>query len=159
VDVSVLRQAPLFTKFSLIVSLAPLVAGIVYAIRPNERRLALMRPLSLAGIFAAVSSLLLGMANALEAIAKKGNDGKPSANGNARPDARSRCEHASLELESGHPNGPCGAVTGHRRARKVTDCGSVEKAAKVMRLAPPATPGILLVGGRCCNLLRTISYN
>jgi hypothetical protein len=74
VDLSVLRQTSLFTKFGLIVSLAPLIAGIVYAIRPDERRLALMRPLSLAGIFAAVSSLLLGMTNALEAISRSGTD-------------------------------------------------------------------------------------
>jgi predicted small integral membrane protein len=74
VDLSFLRHVSLFTKFGLIVSLTPLIAGIVYAIRPNERRLALMRPLSLAGIFAAVSSLLLGMANALEAIARNGAD-------------------------------------------------------------------------------------
>ena len=76
-DLSFIGHSSLFTKFGLIVSLAPLVAGIVYAVRPNERRLALMRPLSLAGIFSAVSTLLLGLANALEAIAKGGNS--PSA--------------------------------------------------------------------------------
>lgn len=76
-DVSFIGHASLFTRFGLIVSLAPLIAGIVYAVRPTERRLALMRPLSLAGIFSAVSSLLLGMANALETIAKNG--GAPTA--------------------------------------------------------------------------------
>ena len=75
-DLSFIGHASLFTRFGLIVSLAPLIAGIVYAVRPTERGLALMRPLSLAGIFAAVSSLLLGLANALEAIgATKGPDG------------------------------------------------------------------------------------
>lgn len=74
-DLSFIGHTSLFTKFGLIVSLAPLIAGIVYAVRPNERRLALMRPLSLAGIFAAVSSLLLGLVNALEAIgAPRGSD-------------------------------------------------------------------------------------
>ena len=67
-NLSFLGHASVFTRFGLLLSLAPLVAGVVYLVRPTERRLALMRPLSLAGIFAAVSSLLLGLANALEAI-------------------------------------------------------------------------------------------
>jgi hypothetical protein len=74
VNLSFLGHTSLFTKFGLLVSVAPLVVGIVYAIRPTERNLALMRPMSLAGIFAAVSSLLLGMANALEAISRSGAD-------------------------------------------------------------------------------------
>lgn len=74
-DLSFIGHSSLFTRFGLLVSLVPLVAAIVYLLRPNERGLALMRPLSLAGIFAAVSSLLLGLANALEAIgATKGAD-------------------------------------------------------------------------------------
>ena len=81
-NLSFLGHTSLFTKFGLLVSVAPLVVGIVYAIRPTERNLALMRPISLAGIFAAVSSLLLGMANALEAISRSGADSagfKPAA--------------------------------------------------------------------------------
>lgn len=82
-DLSFLRQTSVFTKFGLLVSVAPLVVGIVYAIRPTERNLALMRPMSLAGIFSAVSSLLLGMANALEAISRSGAESatgvKPAA--------------------------------------------------------------------------------
>ena len=42
----------------------------VFAIRPSERRPSLMRPLSLAGICAAVCSLLLGLANGLQAVAR-----------------------------------------------------------------------------------------
>jgi len=74
VDLSFLGHSSLFTKIGLLVSVAPLIVAIVYAIRPNERNLALMRPISLAGIFAAVSSLLLGLANALEAIGRSGGD-------------------------------------------------------------------------------------
>lgn len=77
-NLSFLGHASLFTRFGLLVSLAPLVAGVVYLVRPTERRLALMRPLSLAGIFAAISSLLLGLANALEAIGGTRTD--PAAN-------------------------------------------------------------------------------
>lgn len=82
-NLSFLGHTSLFTKFGLLVSVAPLVVGIVYAIRPTERNLALMRPMSLAGIFAAISSLLLGMANALEAISRSAGDSaagfKPAA--------------------------------------------------------------------------------
>ena len=73
-NLSFLAHTSLFTKFGLVVGVAPLVVAIVYAIRPTERNLALMRPLSLAGIFSAVSSLLLGLANALEAIGRSGTD-------------------------------------------------------------------------------------
>ena len=47
----------------LLVSAAPLAMATAFAMRPNERRLALMRPLTLAGIFAAVANTCLGFAN------------------------------------------------------------------------------------------------
>jgi hypothetical protein len=53
---------------SLIIDLLPLVMAIVYAIRPTERRLALMRPLSLAAIFAALGSVVGGLAVILNAV-------------------------------------------------------------------------------------------
>jgi hypothetical protein len=40
--------------------------GIAYAIRPTERKLASMRPLSLASIFAAICSFSVGVATALK---------------------------------------------------------------------------------------------
>jgi hypothetical protein len=43
--------------------------GMVYAVRPTERGLLLMRPLSLASIFAAVGSLTAGWATVLEGAA------------------------------------------------------------------------------------------
>jgi len=46
--------------------------GIAYAIRPTERRLALMRPLSLASIFAAICSWSVGTATALKHAADNG---------------------------------------------------------------------------------------
>lgn len=46
--------------------------GIAYAIRPTERRLALMRPLSLASIFAAICSSSVGFATALKGGADTG---------------------------------------------------------------------------------------
>lgn len=63
-----ITHASMITLLGLLVSAAPMVMGIVFAIGPNEHRLALMRPLSLAGIFAAVCSLLVGIANGLRAL-------------------------------------------------------------------------------------------
>ncbi len=46
--------------------------AVAYAIRPTERKLALIRPLSLAGIFAAVCSSAVGFATALKGPADAG---------------------------------------------------------------------------------------
>lgn len=61
----VIRNAPIVVLLGLLVSVSPLVMGVAFALRPSERKLALMRPLSLAGIFGAVSSLLVGIVNVL----------------------------------------------------------------------------------------------
>lgn len=71
------NQASIAAKLALLVSAIPMILGIAFALRPNERWLALMRPLSLAGIFAAVSNLFLGLANALHWLASP-NPGDPS---------------------------------------------------------------------------------
>jgi hypothetical protein len=54
---------------SLIVVVAPMVMGVIYAIGPTEARLALMRPLSLAGIFAGLCGFCSGAINILVGIA------------------------------------------------------------------------------------------
>lgn len=46
--------------------------GIAYAIRPTEAKLAAMRPLSLASIFAAICSFSAGVATALKVAADSG---------------------------------------------------------------------------------------
>lgn len=53
---------------SLVVSSLPLLAGAFYMFRPTERRLALMRPLSLAGIFAGLNGASLGAINVLRGL-------------------------------------------------------------------------------------------
>jgi hypothetical protein len=50
---------------SMFVGVLPLTLGIVYAIWPTEQRLALMRPLSLATVFAAVAGVAVGFINSL----------------------------------------------------------------------------------------------
>lgn len=60
-----LRQASLFALLTLILGLVPLGMAVVYVIRPTERHLALMRPLSLAGLFAAIAGGVSGLINVL----------------------------------------------------------------------------------------------
>jgi hypothetical protein len=52
----------------IVVSLLPMFAGAAYLIKPSEQRLALMRPVSLAGIFAGLSGTSLGAINTLRGL-------------------------------------------------------------------------------------------
>lgn len=56
----------------MLVAIATVAMAAAYAIRPNERRLALMRPLSLATIFAALFSFTAGLAVILDGISATG---------------------------------------------------------------------------------------
>ena len=49
--------------------------AVAYAIRPTEQKLMLMRPLSLAAIFAAICSSSVGLASALRGVAERGGFG------------------------------------------------------------------------------------
>ena len=62
---NMLREASLFALLTLAVGVVPLVMAVVYLIRPTERHLALMRPLSLAGLFASITGSVLGVINVL----------------------------------------------------------------------------------------------
>ena len=68
----ILTQASLASIVALLVSVTPMVTGAMFAIRPTERRLALMRPLTMAGIFAAMANVFLGLVNALVYLARTG---------------------------------------------------------------------------------------
>ena len=63
-----LSQAGIAAKVSIFMGIVPLGMGIVYAIWPTEQRLAMMRPLSLATIFAVLSGSTLGMLNVLRSM-------------------------------------------------------------------------------------------
>jgi hypothetical protein len=63
-----LRQASVFALLTLMLDFVPLVMAAVFVIRPTERNLALMRPLSLAGLFAALSGGVLGCINVLRFV-------------------------------------------------------------------------------------------
>jgi hypothetical protein len=56
----------------MLVSLAAVAMALAYAIKPDERRLALMRPLSLAAIFGGLSSFTAGVATILQGISATG---------------------------------------------------------------------------------------
>jgi hypothetical protein len=60
-----LNNAGWFAKASMFLGVVPLALGVVYAVWPTEQRLMLMRPLSLATIFAAISGTVLGVLNVL----------------------------------------------------------------------------------------------
>ena len=64
--IQVLRHSSIVGLLSMVVALLPLAAGIAYAVRPSEQRLALMRPVSLAGIFGALTGTLAGTINVLQ---------------------------------------------------------------------------------------------
>jgi len=63
-----LRHAGNFALLTLVIDLVPLVMAVVYVVRPTERALALMRPFSLAGLFAALSGGALGFLHVLRGI-------------------------------------------------------------------------------------------
>lgn len=65
---TVLANASIIALVSMFMGVAPLAMSIVYAIWPSEQRLAMMRPLSLAAIFAALSGTALGVLNVLRGM-------------------------------------------------------------------------------------------
>ena len=64
----ILGNAGIVALLSMLVSIFPLGGGLAYVLRPSEQRLALMRPVSLAGLFAALSGTVTGAINVLQMI-------------------------------------------------------------------------------------------
>ena len=65
---SVFREAGIAALFSMWVTIFPAIAGAAYLAWPSEKRLAFLRPVSLAGLFAGLAGLLLGFINVLRGI-------------------------------------------------------------------------------------------
>ncbi len=65
---TIFRQMGLAALVSILVSFLPLIAAAAYLFRPSEQRLAMMRPLSLAGIFAGLNGSSLGAINTLRGL-------------------------------------------------------------------------------------------
>ena len=68
----VLYNAGIMALACMFVGVLPLTMGIVYAIWPNEQRLTLVRTLSLATVFAAVTGVAVGFINELVFISRSG---------------------------------------------------------------------------------------
>jgi hypothetical protein len=68
--VEVIANAGLMALGSMFVGVLPLTMGVVYAIWPSEQRLMLMRPLSLATVFAAVAGVTVGFINELRFVSR-----------------------------------------------------------------------------------------
>jgi hypothetical protein len=66
--IKVLSEAGIAALLSMLIALLPIGAGLSYLLSPSERRLAFMRPVSLAGLFSGLAGLMLGFMNALRAI-------------------------------------------------------------------------------------------
>ena len=65
-------HAAIAGKLAMVVAVATVAFAGAYAIRPSELRLSLIRPLSLATIFAALFSFTAGVAAVLSAISYSG---------------------------------------------------------------------------------------
>jgi hypothetical protein len=71
VDVSALSNASLFSLLGIIITAAPMVAGFAFAWRPTASRFALVRALTLVGVFETCAVLLLGAVNHLIYLAQQ----------------------------------------------------------------------------------------
>ena len=65
---TIVREAGIAALLSMVVALLPVVAGLAYVVTPTERRLAFVRPISLAALFSGLAGLLLGLINVLHGI-------------------------------------------------------------------------------------------
>jgi hypothetical protein len=66
--ITVLSQAGIAALLSMVVAVFPVPAGIAYLVSPSERRLALIRPISLAALFSGLAGLMLGSINVLKGV-------------------------------------------------------------------------------------------
>ena len=55
-----LYHASLFSLFSIVIAAAPMVAGFAFALRPAATRLALVRALTLVGVFVTAANIHRG---------------------------------------------------------------------------------------------------
>jgi hypothetical protein len=66
--VSAIFNLGIVAVLGVFVCVAPMVLGWWFAFKPSERLLALMRPLTLAATFSAISNTMLGLVNTLVGI-------------------------------------------------------------------------------------------
>ena len=66
--IAILGTAGIVARLSMLVCILPLGAGLAYVLRPNEQRLAMMRPISLAALFSGLTGTVTGAVNVLRGI-------------------------------------------------------------------------------------------
>jgi hypothetical protein len=66
-----LRNLGIVAIAGALVCAATMVVGAMFAFRPSERLLALMRPLTLAAVFTAISNTSLGFANTFVGLSRR----------------------------------------------------------------------------------------
>lgn len=71
--VQILHQISAVALLSMAIAIIPAALGVAYAVRPSEARLALMRPLSLASLFAALAGFASGLINGLMWVSRSGD--------------------------------------------------------------------------------------
>ena len=73
--IHVFNHSGVFGKLSLLVGFLPLVVALLYVVRPLERTLAVMRPVSLAAIFAGLCGLIIGFMIVFQGLSVSPNPG------------------------------------------------------------------------------------
>jgi hypothetical protein len=73
------RMLPFFAKLTMAIAVLPFGLGVAYAMRPTELKLALMRPVSLAALFAAVAGVLGGWIAILSTVAASADGRVPTS--------------------------------------------------------------------------------
>jgi hypothetical protein len=68
----ILRGASILALLTIFIAFAPLAMAVLYLMRPTERNLALMRPVSLAGLFGALCGVVAGFITVLRGIGVTG---------------------------------------------------------------------------------------
>ena len=66
-----LRNASLFALFGVLISAVPMVAGFAFALRPSAVRLAMVRALTLMGVFVTLANVFSGAINVLIGLARQ----------------------------------------------------------------------------------------
>ena len=71
--IEVFNESGVFGKLSLLIGFAPLVVAVLYVVRPLERTLAFMRPISLSAIFAGLCGLIIGFMIVFQGLSVSGD--------------------------------------------------------------------------------------
>ena len=74
-----IRESNVLALLGIAVSLGTVVFALVYAIRPRERMLIVMRPLTMAAIFGGLSSFALGLTSTLKGVSATGGSAWPAS--------------------------------------------------------------------------------